>query len=548
MNRRLIGLSLGVALILGSLFFFASPRFDKSDDTALAMTFAGTAISLRPEARTAALHVWVGQVLTALFAWKPHVPWYTLALLLCQYLFYVAAAYTVAMRPHGRLRLVLFFVYLVVVQATVWLHPSYTSSAFYLSAAGIFLILHAEWDGKSPEGRRKFQAWGLLLILVGSLFRWNASLLAVIELVPLWAMAALGTGTLKKRGGEIALLGLVAVSGVYALYRADLQYYKQDPNWASYNEICGLLYEFHDYGTIPYGSGSRSLFQAAGWTDAEQFLLYYNFIDGKRLGSIPAMKKVLAALPHRSKLSGEMTRDLMEIVFSKRVVWYAIALAAVTLAMFSISLHSFLFFGAFAFWVGGIVLGVASLMKFSAPVAMPPLLILPIVFLGWVGEPRSWWRKRRWGWGLVAVALVLCVWRVRAYRSLSLEDDRVATEMTEAFQSIQVGAQDLLVGWTTMDIERLSAFHDLKVFFGSRQMVGVGGIGAQLPFQLEILERHGIRDIYQALAENSNLILLSDDKKNRALGAYLMEQFGTERVFHPLVQSSYFGAFRLLAP
>jgi hypothetical protein len=283
------------ALVLLTLACF-SRAYETNDDVSMNFIAAGVVFNTSPDEHLLFTNVAVGLALKALYTAAPRVPWYGGYLVLTTALAAAVTSYAfLRANPRGR-QLLLAALYFGVVVVPCLLSLQFTRTAFLTSQAGLLLYLGG------VGGRLAVPRWqgaaAALLVLFGSLIRFDAFLLACAVTAPLLLYAGLHAG----RAGALRLAGWLAATtalcvGAWAL---DQAYYARSPGWEDFRTFNALRAEITDYG-IRWDDRLRPTLEAVGWQVVDLVMIQEWFFADPERYSLPKVRAVAEAVQRASR-------------------------------------------------------------------------------------------------------------------------------------------------------------------------------------------------------------------------------------------------------
>jgi hypothetical protein len=296
-----------VALALG----LYTPRYETNDDVTMNLVAAGVAFADHPDEHLLHTNVALGLPLRWLYGAAPAVPWYGLYQVAALTAAAAAIAYALLrVNPSpGQAAVVLLFFGVAVLPCLAEIQ--FTKTAFLASMAG-FLLFLAPLRGAAPWPRAADAAAGVLLVL-GSLIRFQGFLLAGVATAPVAALAAVAA---PARAARRAIPVALAAAAAVALYQFNLAYYARDPEWQDFYAYNALRADFTDYQRYPYNDQTRAAFKAAGWEEVDWWMMQNWFYADRERYGLARLRQIVATVPRapRSQFlfetAANMTRSL----------------------------------------------------------------------------------------------------------------------------------------------------------------------------------------------------------------------------------------------
>ncbi len=305
---RPLAVSAAAAVALAALALaLYTPRYETNDDVTMNLIAAGLALADRPDEHLLHTNVVIGLPLRELYGAAPAVPWYGLY----QFAALTGAAAAIAyallrVNPSpGQAAVVLLFFGVAVLPGLAEIQ--FTKTAFFASVAGLALFL-APLRGAAPWPRAADAAAGILVVL-GSLIRFQGFLLAGVAVAP---VAVLAAGAAPARAARRAIPVAAAAAAAVALYWFNLAYYARDPEWRDFYAYNALRAEFTDYQRYPYTDATRPAFKAAGWEEVDWWMMQNWFYADRERYGLDRLRQIAATVPPapRSHFLFETARNM----------------------------------------------------------------------------------------------------------------------------------------------------------------------------------------------------------------------------------------------
>ena len=297
-KRRLVLLSLGLALAFGVLSLFASPSSWPHDDWDISLVLSGC---FAPDGQINFVNILLGFLVKGLGMLSATVNWYfwlrwfftVAAFSVFTYAAFLCLPAGVALGADGLFKFLFWQVCMV--------ETNFTRNAGLWAAAGLALLALYVWN---RAGRRAF--WGgLLLWCMGYLWRPKAALLAapfalVLILYSIlcrikrpedWMPALLSV--VKNRRGRAALAGCLLITAV--AQAAQLAFWSQ-PEWAAFQSFSDDRSVFVDYSTGGWEENESAL-REAGFTENDYWCMEHQsfadpeFFNADRMARLAALRE-----------------------------------------------------------------------------------------------------------------------------------------------------------------------------------------------------------------------------------------------------------------
>lgn len=301
-------LALGInALLLGVFLCLFTPYYDTNDDWLLS-NFVNGAIAEK-SARMVYINVIVGALLKGLYTLIPAVPWYALLQYVMLFASFTAMTWILLERWELIPAMALSIGFISIFGMDAYIVVQYTKTTAAATVSGVLLILYSLGKEKGTKSRRITMAIGIILALLGGMYRYYEFLAAGavicwIIIDPLTDAVKCGDGGEKyrlRRAFDTVKPFILLLLLFGAVRMIDSAAYK-DPEWANYIEYNKARTLVMDHGTPHYdmyeegyndlGISEDYVFQIRNW----------NFFDPDKLDTETMWK--IAALKGERKLIG----------------------------------------------------------------------------------------------------------------------------------------------------------------------------------------------------------------------------------------------------
>ena len=193
-----------------------------------------------------------GYALLPLYHLFPKVGWYYVGEMFAVFLSFVTVGYVLLRRCGERWGALLATLFAAMFASDFYLVVQFTQCASVLSAAGMLLFAYGVVDCRGPKGvchdpgsspgRALIVSLGVLLLLWGSVMRWQAFLMGI----PFFCVGLLFNLKQCWKSKGLVLLGLAALfAGAFSMHHFDASLYK-NAEYAPYVDIQGPRAELGD--------------------------------------------------------------------------------------------------------------------------------------------------------------------------------------------------------------------------------------------------------------------------------------------------------------
>ena len=167
-----------------------------------------------------------GYALLPLYHLFPKLGWYYIGEMFAVFLSFTTIGYVLLRRCGERWGILLATLFTAMFASDFYLVVQFTQCASILSAAGMLLFAHAVVDCRTPKGARNdvaTVALGVLLLLWGSVMRWQAFLMGM----PFFCVGLLFNLKQCWKFKWVTVAGLAVIfAGAYAMHHFDASLYK----------------------------------------------------------------------------------------------------------------------------------------------------------------------------------------------------------------------------------------------------------------------------------------------------------------------------------
>lgn len=546
-----------------SFALLGPPFWHTNDDAVMSTVVAGVGWiggERHPAEQAIFIHLLLGKALVAAYRAAPGVPWYGLMLLAALAAAVAACAYAgLRLRPEPRARaLVLLFAALACGLGYSTLHFGVTASLL----AGGALLLGLSLAVRPADDARRTTA---LAVSAGALLLFGFLLRPAGAALGLLAGAPLGVIVLRRRPRRAlwaCAAGLIACLACHALLRAwEMRAYAREPGWSEALDWMDAKLQFIDHARIAYTDEARPVFAAAGWSANDLELLRRWFAWDPQLYGAASLR----AMEARLRQAGAMPAHNFAPERMRSALVTPLSLAALALAL------------ALA-WTGTRREGVELLLAFACQAALllgvgaflrtPPLRVhLPAWLLACAVpvfalvlreaesehvRPRAPRRRRALLGALGTLVTVLAVEAGGAHDVAARRAHWSAAARRDLARFEALAGDPLLLNWAG-----LFPVHDLvrplEPFEGDSGAARYAassffwiGWPVRLPINALGLERRGARDLYAALVERDDLVLLTRPLHLPVLERALLERRGLHATHRLLLVGETVAAYRLV--
>jgi hypothetical protein len=283
-------------LLIGNIFFFIlfayflPIRFEENDDVVM-LLFASGKYSGNPEPHLVFINYIYGLFLKFLYSIIPGIEWYTIIFSLIHILFLSVISWSILTNKKiNYLYKYIFLLLFYVIEVRLILLFQFTTTAAICALTGSFLIFY----------EKNFQRiFGMLLILVAGLIRFEATLLVLLVLSPIFISTVFVEKKIILSKPFIFLMSSLILLSLFKF--VDYQSYNLNTNWRYYYQYNKLRGQINDNPNV--GEMKNNLPSKVSTVDLNLLLNF--FADGKVLGlnKLELLTIKLKQVPLKNKLT-----------------------------------------------------------------------------------------------------------------------------------------------------------------------------------------------------------------------------------------------------
>ena len=308
MKKNLL-LSLGInAVLLGVFLCLFTPHYQSNDDFILSC-FVNGAIAEK-SARMVYINVMIGALLKGLYTLTTAVPWYALMQYVILFASFTAMTWILLQRWELIPALALSIGFVSIFGMDAYIIVQYTKTTAAATVSGVMLMLYALGMEKGVKSRRVSMAAGIILALLGGMYRYYEFLAA--GAVICWAIIDPLTEAIKH-GDDIkeklhrafeTVRPFILLLLLFGTVRAIDSAAYSEPKWADYIEYNKARTLVMDHGTPlyhMYEDGYRALGISEDFVSQ---IRSWNFFDPDKL-STQTMYDIAALKEERKLIGGD---------------------------------------------------------------------------------------------------------------------------------------------------------------------------------------------------------------------------------------------------
>jgi hypothetical protein len=400
------------------------------------------------------------------------------------------------------------------------------------------------------RGRPSRSGWlvVLLVLLLAASVRSIGFAIASLLCAPL---VLYGWGASARSGRRrLAAMVVAAGAGLVTLHGLNTVYYRADPAWADFYEYNALRAHFNDFQVIQYDARTRAAFDTVGWSKNDYLMIKSWFFADAATFSAEKMRRIVEQLgAYGTDVLGQETGRRISRAFTTPYwlgtmiiigwigavwgfprVWPVIATLAIAF---------------------GLIAVVSVLLKPMPPrmsLTMAGLCALSAAFLAAPSGPPA--RRPRWR-SVLSVVMVLAVvgdaaWTVMRDVKQAGARERSQRAFEEDLKRLAPRPSQLYVAWAEAfpikyvdPLASLASLRDLRIL----------PLGAELgtPHVAGTMKIFGLDNLYLGLASRPDVLLISDDRKNRLYADYMREKYQLDVTLRPSFEGQTFSVYAVQA-
>ena len=532
-----------VAILVAQFCF--TPLFQTNDDVGMQLLAQGVGMSGERTPYILFSNILLGRLLVALYGMADW-PWYRLLGLSVQAVSGVTLV--AALRPVGSQRRGWLWIgaYFAVFGLSFLIRPQFTIVAAEAQIAAV-LCLQAAWRrGRIGAGSA---ALVVLLTAAAAAIRLQSSLLIVTLFAPQIAFEAIGRcfaaspkQAVRACVTAFAPLAVAVVAG-FGLTANNAAEYDRHPGWREFLEFNRLRAEFNDFERVAYNPQTAAIFDEVGWSENDVRMFRTWFFTDRQLFSLEKLRTLVA----RASVSRPRPDAHAFVAFGRELLrdpatrTMLALLVATALAIPAGQWHRLRWLLSAA--VGLSVVGylVYELNRAPPRVYQPLLafLVCEAIFLSSGAQPASKSRGHAFRCLLTAVCCFAVAWSWCGWMRFELRESRQAAQVSRRFvevaHELSQPPRRLYVTWGAAfpyelvpPLDPLGEFRDLRILSL--------GVMTQSPVTDARLTEFGITDLYQALYQRDDILLISTEAHNRLLVDFVLEHYGTQIAAEPVAE------------
>lgn len=503
LSSLLINLVLFIAFL--SIFY---TRFGTTDDVEMQMVLAGTGIVQESSANLRWTHIFIGEILSNLYAFFPSLPWYGLYLTLVHLIGMSAILYSILILKSSLFRIAVFIACFLLGETALLQELQFTSSALILGTGAVFLLFTAI---SNPTDKRQ-KTWffiSFLMLLFVEMIRWNSFQLIVILGLPLLLYAIFQQ---KEKRLTNLLICTAMLAGAWIVEQSHYLIQNQDPTWEAYNEYKHSLsaHDILDYHKPQYEwtpSTADDYFYKVGW-EYEDLMLFKHwfFADSSVYGvqQFKALQETFQNCPYpQEHLEERLWQFWIEFPIQD-YVFYGFLLVALCFMLIKGNRWLYLSLGSSALMIFSLLCALFVYKHLPSRVSYPMAFYLMALASLFIAYDKELLRKTKL-FSLLLIGFMI----LSNLKMVTLESSKTAFNKmywSEALDSLNAQPEHLYIGggdfYMQATMTPYQATNDSM--FLNFNMLDLGHF-ANSPNHYKQLENFGIQNIHTEAPLDSNI-------------------------------------------
>jgi hypothetical protein len=531
-NKNLLWLLVLAALLTSMLFLLCvlviPIRFETNDDVCMELLASGFGFLNKPDPHILFIHIWIGQILSALYQWKNNVPWYPIYLEIANFVAITVLGFCAAQRHRMLQALIITTLFFVASAIHAVVVLQFTFTAFLVALAGAALLLTAcDTSTASKYQRVSCGISGIALLVLSSLIRYASFQLTCVLMIMLLCIREFKLSEWRLRLLlPMIFVGLVLLLG-NRLFALNAEIYGKDEGWSNFYAINSATAEFTNYGRVNYVEKRPDLLKTAGWSVNDvRMLSFWGYVDPK-LYTTAKIKNICQQLPPVTRSANEIFQQLLSVVEDPALYPTYVILLLTTFFSNRGGLSGPRF-PILVLGCSGLIAALTILLKINPRTYLPVFSFLLYFSLYYSRDVRfEHWqaKKRKLGQVLAIVGLLgYGLWVHHQYLLPAQQWLADSKRLSKAIKDYSKSSQNLFVTWgDSFPYENIEPFCNLKDYFATFRLLPVGG-QSQTPTFQSILARNQIPDFFLGLLK-PGVFLISSDVENSIVKQYMLEHY-----------------------
>lgn len=497
------------------IYLSFTAAFQTNDDVGMMLEAAGVAIAAEPTEYLLFSNILIGILLKNLYQISTSVAWYGWYLVGSLFLAHWAILYVILKRNPNFTAIFLYAIYLFVAASFALQSLQFTTVSALTAVGGLALLVFNTEDLEF-NFKKIFSLpniCGIALIVWSSLIRLPSLALMTFLLAPVLAVA------FWEQKLEIfkRLIPLMIAFLICAIpFLINKSYYSQG-NWEramQENEIIGKFVDDQLMQKAPQEAQQKAM-QAAGWSPTDFSMMVFWFFQDKQtygLEKVTAAKNELQQYDKKTTFD-DILKNQKEDVFGNEFVNRCL-MVCVFLSIFLLQKRNYVSIGATAILVPVVIAFLFYYLRVRFYVIYPMFIYLALLPLLLIRKNQALTLDfQEFGARKILALVALAVVFFSSFSVLKKinENSKQTQDLNKNLKTMVSGlnpqAKNLYVSWANSfpfewaaPFENINYLKDLHLFLlGSIQ---------RTPIADQNLQKNGINNLYQAIAEKENVFLL----------------------------------------
>lgn len=526
-------LSLVITSVLFLAFFsFFTPRFMVNDDVKMMMIVSGF-LTGTPDEHMIFTNVIIGKTLKHLYSVSPDFNWYSSYLLATYYISTIFLLYSLLSLKSSKYRVFLFVIGFIISEFYMLLYPTFTTASATAALAGIFLLLTCSINRQSTASIIS----GIFLLVLSGMIRPDSLYMLLVLALPLILWISWEKKSLKL----IFFLG-IAILIVFTTTLFNKFYYQQDKHWAYHFNHTKI--QLHQDPKFIYTDQTKPLFDKIDWSKIDYLMFKNWFLEDIEIYSNDKLLALTNGFPFRIYPS-EYIDHFLRVFFNLK--YYLICnsiLFGLCWILIPKSNRKYVFFS--------LVSSSFTIIYILLTYYLPPQGFVPIVFLisftsiyfatdetlksanylkslNFAGKIFS--NKK----AITSIFIIISCFWLWQLQNKSMKNKINQDSLTQLIKAISPQKDNLyLLWWPAFPYEYISPYSNLREL--DHFKIYPLGYFAHSPISHSIFKKYNIDNLFKAIYQKDNILLMSSFSNLSLLQAFIKEHYDAEIYFVPLFE------------
>lgn len=552
-----------VTIFFGGMLAVVVPIFETTDDSFMKGIVSGTFCVAEASDLMVYTNVLIGRMLRTLYRSFPDVPWYSYYLIGTHFASTVGLLWAFLLVAPQRRTVGYFLLGMTGLGSYFLWHLSFTTSAYLAVQSGVAINVAVFSASRGRAAMIAGCICGSLLIILGSLIRWQMFALTGLLLIPL-IVAAFVMRPSWKLAFRAALVVCLTLAAVQALVWYDDNVYRSDPEWEPIRRFNLYSYWVADLAQPwfleTHPSETKAILGKVGWTPNDFRLANNWFFMHPTVYSEAAMREVGSEwLELQSKSRNEMIATVIAMYMIHLWSSWGLMAIVISIACWFQSTSRAAALGSLGSWIValGIMGGLALTQKVPDRVAIPMLVsavISTLLLLAITDRSQGDGVKPRFaGFGQCVVVGVIILLLARTV-FLGYQHQRALLKMNHEFwvdlDDLAARGDSLIVLWNHFPYDLLLPYDDLRRMDKIPRCV-LGAV-ERTPHTKVQLQKYGIDEVMLAISRADAVSIVGGPVELSLVKLFIKQHFqvdlGFRLVFRARTKFHVYKAIRPTSP